>query len=161
MGKFVSFFTDVRGSWLTQINCWKRGNRHTWNIVISHEYRGPSTYEFFFEKKQRRMSAHFATAWEIKQMETREEIKRIICSSAGQVNKDSTLPALLGLGPAPSILVPQVRLVLARSPVPAPTNATTRRSLRNHKRRTQPHRRRRERLNLGRSRTWSRPCRWS
>lgn len=94
-------------------------------------------------------------------METREEIKRIICSSAGQVNKDSTLPALLGLGPAPSILVPQVRLVLARSPVPAPTNATTRRSLRNHKRRTQPHRRRRERLNLGRSRTWSRPCRWS
>lgn len=32
---------------------------------------------------------------------------------------------------------------------------------RNHKRRTQPHRRRRERLNLGRSRTWSRPCRWS
>lgn len=59
-----------------------------------------------------------------------EEIKRIICSSEGQVNKDSTLPALLVLGPAPSVLVPQVRLVLARSPVPAaPTNATTRRTL--------------------------------
>lgn len=88
--------------------------------------------------------------------------KRIICSSEGEeVNKDCTLPALLGLGPAPSILVPQMRLVLARAPVPAPTNAATHLSLRNHKRRTQPHRRGRERLNLGRSRTWSRPCRWS
>jgi len=51
MGKFVSFFTDVRGSWLTQINCWKRGDHQTWNIQCNITRMSKS--EHIRKKKQK------------------------------------------------------------------------------------------------------------